>query len=302
PPDDRYGRPGFPRLLLALSDAWKNKRQDVLDNVQQFVRGWKVIDERAVGAAAEPDSELPVEAARFFAENTDPVWGGLGGAPKFPNVTCHDLVLRVYQRTKEPALLATLELTLARMAAGGIYDHLGGGFARYSVDERWAVPHFEKMLYDEGQLAKLYADAFRLTGAAEWRRVACETCDYVLRDMTHPDGAFYASEDADSEGEEGKFYVWTPAQVRAVLAQDAPLFGRAYGVSERGNFEHGTTVLYRATQLDPLEEAKLSGLREKMLAARARRVRPGRDENILASWNALMIQGLCAIYQATGEV
>ena len=301
PPQDKYGRPGFPRLLLSLSEAWKQKREDVLDNVQQFVRGWKAIDERALGTPSEPAAELPVEAARFFAENTDSVWGGLGGAPKFPNVTCHDLMLRVYQRTQEPALLATLELTMARMAAGGIYDHLGGGFARYSVDERWAVPHFEKMLYDEGQLAKLYADAYRLTGAAAWRRVAEETCNYVLRDMTHEGGAFYASEDADSEGEEGKFYVFTPEQVREVLGDDAPLFNRAYGVSERGNFEHGATVLYRAVQLEPLEEAKLAGLCEKMLAARSKRVRPGRDENILASWNALMIGGLCATYQATGE-
>jgi len=301
PPEDRYGRPGFPRLIVALSEAWKNKRQDVLDNAEQFQRGWKSIDERAVGHPQDPPAELPEEAARFFAENTDSVWGGLGGAPKFPNVTCHDLMLRVHQRTQEPGLLAALELTLARMAAGGIYDHLGGGFARYSVDERWAVPHFEKMLYDEGQLAKLYADAYRLTGAAAWRRIAEETCDYVLRDMTHPDGGFFASEDADSEGEEGKFYVFLPAQVREVLGDDAQLFNRAYGVTERGNFEHGTTVLYRAAQLEPLEEAKLAGLREKMLAARNRRVRPGRDENILASWNALMISGLCATYQATGE-
>jgi len=198
-------------------------------------------------------------------------------------------------------LLKSVELTLDRMAAGGIYDHLGGGFARYSVDERWAVPHFEKMLYDNGQLVKLYADAYRLTGNRTWKRVFEESIAYVLRDMTHPDGGFYASEDADSEGEEGKFYVWTPSELKAVLGQtDAAIACRAYGVSERGNFEHGTTVLHRPVELDSLEEAYLAGLRDKLFAAREKRVRPGRDDNVLASWNALMIQGLCAAYQATG--
>jgi uncharacterized protein YyaL (SSP411 family) len=212
-------------------------------------------------------------------------------------------VLRIYHRTREPALLQSLELTLDRMAAGGIYDHLGGGFARYSVDERWAIPHFEKMLYDNGQLVKLYADAYRARGKPVWRRIFEETIAYVLRDMTHPEGGFYASEDADSEGEEGKFYVWTPPEVQAVLGEDAGAFAcRAYGVTERGNFVHGTTVLHRAVELDPLEEARLEGLRVKLFGARTQRVRPGRDENILVSWNALMIQGLCAAYQATGRV
>lgn len=145
-------------------------------------------------------------------------------------------------RTREPALLRSLELTLDHMAAGGIYDHLGGGFARYSVDERWAVPHFEKMLYDNGQMVKLYADAYRLTGNRKWKRIFEETIAYVLRDMTHPEGGFYASEDADSEGEEGKFYVWTPAEAKVVLGDtDGATACRAYGVTERGNFEHGVS-------------------------------------------------------------
>ena len=150
------------------------------------------------------------------------------------------------------------------MAAGGINDHLSGGFSRYSVDERWAVPHFEKMLYDNGQLVRLYADAYRMTGKHSWRSVFEETIAYVLRDMTHQDGGFYASEDADSEGEEGKFYVWTPAQVMAVLGEsDGTVACRAFGVTERGNFENGTTVLYRAVELDAQEEAGLGSLREK---------------------------------------
>ncbi len=301
PPEDRYGRPGFVQVLHGLSEAWKNNRSELRENVEQFLEGYQVLEERVLEGEIPKGADGPAEAARFFAENTDRVHGGLGGAPKFPNPACHDLVLRVYHRTREPALLRSLELTLDRMAAGGIYDHLGGGFARYSVDERWAVPHFEKMLYDNGQLVKLYADAYRVTGKRSWRRVFDETIAYVLRDMTHPDGGFYASEDADSEGEEGKFYVWTPAEVQAVLGEsDGTSACRAYGVTERGNFEHGTTVLYRAVELDVLEEARLEGLSEKLVAARARRVRPGRDENILTSWNALMIEGLCAAYQATG--
>ena len=301
PPEDRYGRPGFVRLLRGLSETWTTKRDELRGNIDQFLKGYQVLDDRLLGGELPVGEDVPAEAARSFAENTDPRHGGLGGAPKFPNPACHDLVLRIYHRTREPVLLESFELTLDRMAAGGIYDHLGGGFARYSVDERWDVPHFEKMLYDNGQLVKLYADAYRLTGNRKWRRVFEESIAYVLRDMTHPEGGFYASEDADSEGEEGKFYAWTPTEVRAVLGDtDGAIACRAYGVTEQGNFEHGATVLHRRVELDPLEEAHLAGLREKLFASREKRVRPGRDDNVLAGWNALMIQGLCAAYQATG--
>jgi len=301
PPREGYGRPGFAQLLLGLSEAWRNNREALRQNVEQFLQGYRVMEALQLQGETPPEQDQPAAAARLLAKNTDRLHGGLGHAPKFPNPACHDLVLRLYQRLGEPDLLSSLELTLEHMAAGGLYDHLGGGFARYCVDERWVVPHFEKMLYDNGQLVKLYADAYRATGNPAWRRVFEETIGYILRDMTHPEGGFYASEDADSEGEEGKFYVWTPAQVQAVLGDsDAALACRAYGVSAAGNFEHGTTVLYRAAALDATEEAQLEGLRAKLLAARARRIRPGRDENILTSWNALMIQGLCAAYQATG--
>ncbi len=303
PPQDRYGRPGFTRLLVSLSAAWKDKRDDLRENTEEFLRGYDELDQRHLQGAAPLDVDVPAAAANFLAEQADPIHGGLRGAPKFPNPACHDLILRVYHRTREPTLLRSLDLTLHRMAAGGIYDHLGGGFARYSVDERWAVPHFEKMLYDNGQLVKLYADAYRLTGKPGWRRVVEETIAYVLRDMVHPDGAFFASEDADSEGEEGTFYVWTPAQLTAALgADDGRFAGWAYGVTEQGNFEHATTVLHRPVELSPEEIARLDGIRERLLAVRARRVRPGRDENILSGWNALMIQGLCAAYQATGTM
>ncbi|RDJ98892.1 thioredoxin domain-containing protein [Paraburkholderia lacunae] len=301
PPDDRYGRPGLVRVLMSLSEAWRHRREELRDTIAQFREGFRQLDQANLDGEATGIGDLPAEAARALARNTDPVHGGLGGAPKFPNPSCYDLMLRVYHRRGEPTLLDAVERTLDHMAAGGIYDQLGGGFARYSVDARWAVPHFEKMLYDNGQLVKLYADAYRLTGKEAWRRVVEETIGYVLRDMTHPGGGFYAGEDADSEGQEGKFYVWTVAGIEAVLGDsDGAMACQAYGVTEHGNFEHGATVLQRAVELDALQAACLAGWRERLLAARGRRVRPARDDNILTGWNGLMIEGLCAAFQATG--
>jgi len=301
PPRDAHGRPAFTRLLHALADAWRNERGQLFEAAQQFAQGYRELDARLVGGDVAPGHDRPAIGARLISQHTDPVHGGLGAAPKFPNPACYDLLLRVYRRTREPVLLKSLELTLDRMAAGGIYDHVGGGFARYSVDDHWAVPHFEKMLYDNGQLVKLYADAYRLTGKPAWRRTFEHTIAYVLRDMTHPEGAFFASEDADSEGEEGKFYVWTPEQVKDVLGpRDAATACRAFGVTERGNFEHGASVMQRALEPDPAPEVDLARWRDMLLTARGRRTRPARDDNVLANWNALMIQGLCAAYQATG--
>jgi uncharacterized protein len=301
PPQDRYGRPGFARLIVALSDAWTNQDRNLLENVDEFRRGFVELDQQIFVDGPVAPMDLPLTAAQALAGHTDPVNGGLNGAPKFPNPSCLDLMLRVYARSREPDLLKPVQLTLDRMGAGGIYDQLGGGFARYSVDERWAVPHFEKMLYDNGQLVKLYADAYRLTGQSSWRRIFEETIEYVLRDLSHPEGGFFASEDADSEGEEGRFYVWTPGQIQAVLGpQDAAFACRALGVTEQGNFEAGRTVLHRTAELDGHEQARLDALRHDLFSERARRVRPSRDENIIASWNGLMIEGLCAAYQATG--
>ncbi len=302
PPEERYGRPGFPDLLLALSEAWKEKSPELQTQIKEFLKGYRVLDEQFIGGEPPLSRDLPLEAAIFFAKNTDPIYGGLSDAPKFPNPSCHDLVLRVYHRTQEPTLLASVVRTLDHMAAGGIYDHLGGGFARYSVDESWSVPHFEKMLYDNGQLIKLYADAYRVTGKLSWRGIFEETITYVMRDLMHPDGGFYSSESADSEGKEGTFYVWTPEQIKAVLnPSDAAFACRAYGVTEQGNFEQ-STVLHLAIDLNAEEKTRLDDLRKQLFLARAQRIRPERDENILTNWNSLMIQGLCAAYQATGEV
>jgi len=302
PPQDRYGRPGFLSLLLGVSAAWQHHRQALSETIQQFLQGYQTLDDKLLQGKIPMEEDLPAKAAQFFANHTDLQYGGLGDAPKFPNPLCYDLVLRVYQRTRESALLSAVELTLDSMAAGGIYDQLGGGFARYSVDQRWAVPHFEKMLYDNGQLVKLYADAYRLTGKPFWRQIFEETIAYVLRDMTHAEGAFYASEDADSEGEEGKFYVWTPAEIRTLLGEtEGDFVCSAYGVTPQGNFEQGNTVLHKAIKLNDAQSLHLEMLKEKLFAAREQRIRPARDETILTSWNALMIQGLCAAYQATGS-
>jgi uncharacterized protein YyaL (SSP411 family) len=301
PPQDRYGRPGFGRLLVALSDAWNRQDGSLLTNVDQLKRGFVELDQMVFARQAAPQSDLPQAAARALANHTDPVYGGLKGAPKFPNPSALDLILRIHARTGEAALLNAVQLTLDRMGHGGIYDQIGGGFARYSVDERWAVPHFEKMLYDNGQLVRLYADAYRLTGKPFLRKIFEESIEYVLRDLSHPQGGFFASEDADSEGEEGRFYVWTPTEVSEVLGPDDGAFAcRVLGITDAGNFEGGRTVPYRAVELEPTEEARFDALRPRLFSQRARRVRPGRDENVITSWNAMMIEGLCAAYQATG--
>jgi uncharacterized protein YyaL (SSP411 family) len=310
PPDDRYGRPSFPRVLEIMSKLWREERDKVLQNSDAILEGLHKIDEHyragATGAAADAsvlDSQRLVAAGRWLAQRADPVHGGFGTQPKFPSSSSHELLARAARLPLgEPARAAFL-LQAKQMARGGIYDHLGGGFARYSVDARWLVPHFEKMLYDNAQLLGVYGEAHAMTGDAEYARVIAETVDWLEREMQHASGALYASQDADSEGEEGKYYVWTPPQVAEVLgAEDAALFARHYGVTERGNFEHGTTVLSRVTEPgDDAEEAELGELRAKLFAARDRRVHPGTDDKVLAGWNALAVAGLVRAWEATGQ-
>jgi uncharacterized protein YyaL (SSP411 family) len=253
-------------------------------------------------AADELVLERIEAAASQLSRSFDATWGGFGGAPKFPHAMDLRLLLRQWRRTGREHFLEMVKTTLARMAAGGIYDHLGGGFARYSVDQRWLVPHFEKMLYDNALLTSAYVEAFQATGDVHYAEVARETLEYILRDMTDPSGGFYSAEDADSEGEEGKFYVWTPAEVRDVLGeQRAETFCRVYDVSEPGNFEgHNIlnlpkTIAQCARILRRDEEelrAELRQSRRLLLAAREKRVRPGRDDKVLVAWNGLMIDAL----------
>jgi len=289
PPENRHGLPAFSLLLQGLHDAYANKRSDIEEQAKNFKAG--LAQYCATGLDAKPSTLVPADiadSARLLTGIIDPVHGGFGKrGPKFPNPMNLALMLRGYRRSGEQPMLDAALMTLEKMARGGIYDQLGGGFSRYSVDERWAVPHFEKMLYDNAQLLHLYSEAQQLQPRPLWKKVVLETVEYLQREMVSPDGAFYAAQDADSEGEEGKFFAWTPKQLEEVLGfEDAKKAAAHFGVEEGGNFEHGTTVLGMAT------EGELPDLRKKLFDARAQRVPPGRDDKVLLGWNGLMLRGL----------
>ena len=303
PPRARYGRPGFRELVLGIAHAWKEDRARVLEVAEQWTDMLQRV-ERGLAApgpeAVPPGPEALSSAAEALLRSMDPLHGGFGEAPKFPSTEALEVLLRAGGHAADRAVF-----TLRAMAGGGIYDHLGGGFHRYSVDEAWAVPHFEKMLYDNALLAPLYLWGYQLTGDADLARVARQTLDYLLRDMRGPDGAFFSTEDADSLGpdghsQEGAFYTWTPAEVsEAVGAKAAPLACRHFGVTEEGNFEGGRTVLH--LQAMSVEPEQMEPIRAAMLAFRNRRPRPGRDEKILAGWNGLAIAALAKAARILGE-
>jgi uncharacterized protein len=303
----RFGKPTFQQLLMAMADAFHKRKQDAVDNAMALVDGLERVDEHyrrgaISGDAGKLAASLLIAGAKQLAERCDPKHGGLGGAPKFPSSSSHDLLARAGRLPfGGPAKTAFLDWARG-MADGGICDHLGGGFARYSVDEKWLVPHFEKMLYDQAQLLGIYATASQL-GYARARDVIVETVGFLERELSDRAGGLWSSLDADSEGEEGKFYVWTPAQLREVLgATGAMVFAHAYGVTDGGNFEHQTSVLSRITpRASAGEEAQLDEYRAKLLAARASRVRPGTDDKVLAAWNGLAITGLVAAWRATAH-
>jgi len=297
PPADKYGRPGFPTLLTRVAELWRTDRESLLlqagSLLEQVQQRAQAALPRAVGQSALDGAFDQLRLA------FDPTHGGFGAAPKFPPSMALELLLRHHRRTGNDLALMMVKRTLDGMAAGGMRDHVGGGFARYSVDERWLVPHFEKMLYDNALLARVYAEAFAVTGDSNYERVVRETLDYVLREMTCPDGMFYSATDADSEGVEGKFFVWTPQQVQDVLAPaDARAFCAYYDVTAPGNWE-GVSVVNTpsalaevAADLDLSEEALegvLAEARAKLYAARQERVPPLLDDKILTSWNGLMI-------------
>jgi uncharacterized protein YyaL (SSP411 family) len=310
PREPRYGRPSFPQLLVAMADAYRARRADAEDNALALVDGLGRIDAhyRRGAHGADPaglTASLLITAGRQLAERCDGKHGGLGSAPKFPSSSSHDLLARASRLPFGQAAREAFDGWARGMAEGGIYDHLGGGFARYAVDAKWLVPHFEKMLYDQAQLLGIYAAAAAMDGplAPRAREIVVETVAFLARELSDPGGGLWSSLDADSEGEEGKFYVWTPAQLREALGPSgALLFAHAYGVTEGGNFEHGASVLSRVTpRTSPAEEEHLAELRGKLLAARSRRVRPGTDDKVLAGWNGLAISGLCAAWRATGH-
>ncbi len=310
PPTPRYGMPSFKQVLLAIAEAWRTRRPDLLEQGQKLAE--YIARSGQLQPQDEPLSTEILEAAvQRLHLDFDERHGGFGDRPKFPQPMVLDFLLTQYARVDDLDALFMVEFTLEQMAAGGIYDHLGGGFHRYSVDEHWLVPHFEKMLYDNAQLLRTYLHAWQITGRETFRRVVEETTDYVLREMTGPEGGFYSTQDADSEGEEGKFYVWTPDQIQAVLGpEDARLFNRIYGVTRTGNFE-GRNILHRARSpeevaqeegLDPdALTSRLAEMRRRLFQAREQRIKPERDEKILAEWNGLMIHALAEVGTVLGR-
>jgi uncharacterized protein YyaL (SSP411 family) len=303
PPTSRGGMPGFDQVLNAIGDAWSNRRDMVTTQASQLTEHL-----RGQMLAKVPDRDrLPAAdvlelARRRLAESFDEHFGGFGSAPKFPHAVDLQVLLRIANRQQDLEALRIVRVTLDRMAAGGIYDHLGGGFARYSVDERWLVPHFEKMLYDNALLATTYLEAYQVTGEAHYAHVAGEVLDYALRDLRDEAGGFHSTEDADSEGEEGKFYVWSRDEILATLGPElGDRFCRVYGVTQAGNFE-GHNILHLARPLAQTAhtlgcavaqlDVEMAAAREQLLARRNLRVRPGKDDKVLVSWNALLIQAL----------
>jgi uncharacterized protein YyaL (SSP411 family) len=300
PPADRYGMPGFPKVLQAVWEAYHARRGEVEAQATELTGA--IADVSAVQVSGGPkgplEGVLPTATAKLVARFDD-AHGGFGGRPKFPNTMSLDVLLRGGE-------VARVRKALDAMRAGGIWDHLGGGFHRYSTDERWLVPHFEKMLYDNALLLRLYVDGWRATGDERYAATARGIAEYVLREMRSPEGGFYSTQDADSEGEEGRFFVWTPRQVDEACAGDdeaARAAKRVWGIADGGNFEEsGATVLSQVSApADAREEQALERARKAMWLARETRPKPMRDEKVLASWNGLMIGALADASGALGD-
>lgn len=324
PPEDRYGRPGFPKVLQALTHAYNEERDSVEENalkLTEWIAGSEPVVPRADLPKLEkklPDATDLKSLAELLLERIDWENGGFGDAPKFPNPMLLSFLWRYGSGRDHERARSAVILTLRKIASGGIYDQLGGGFHRYSVDPKWLVPHFEKMLYDNALLLRLYSEV--ILSGGEWLSLEDErlfvgvlkgTKDYLFREMKAPNGSFYSAQDADSEGVEGKFFVWTKAELaRLLTTEELALFTQFYGVTDEGNFEHGNTILTLALPLAPHSvgsemnealgdlttatefEKKLSVIRQKVLTHRSKRVPPGLDNKVLASWNGLMISGL----------
>ena len=290
PPDDRHGMPSFQRVLQSIAQAWEERREDVLASGAEITRRLSERGPGMTGGDVPSTTDLD-NAVRALALQYDAKRGGFGGAPKFPPSMCLEFLLRHHARTRDRRALDMVEGTCEAMARGGMYDQLGGGFARYSVDADWVVPHFEKMLYDNALLLRVYTHLWRTTGSDLARRVANETADFLLRDLRTPEGGFSSALDADSEGVEGKYYVWTPKELVEVLGpEDGAWATGVWNVTDRGTFEHGSSVLQRLAEPDDLE--RYERVRAALHAARAERVPPGLDDKVVAAWNGLAIAGL----------
>ncbi len=299
PPDDRYGRPSFPRVLTALATAWRDRRDELIKSAGDITDHLQECGQLPTSENDVDPENLIRNAVQSLSRNFDNTHGGFGEAPKFPHALELRLLLRAFARFGDDGALAMVTRTLGKMARGGMYDQLGGGFHRYSVDAQWLVPHFEKMLYDNALLSVTYLEAYQATANPFYRQIVVEILEYVQREMTCPGGAFYSTQDADSEGEEGRFFVWSLAEIQAVLGpDDAEFAAQVWGVTTEGNFE-GHNILCRSKSDEqdakllkmPLDsfQLRLNNVKQKLLAVRSQRVWPGRDEKILTSWNGLMI-------------
>ena len=311
PPDDRYGRPGFANVLQAVAAAYRDRRGDVSKQADEIVEHLT-----QMSSVSDHGHDLTTDlldgAFRHYRSTFDSQYGGFGNAPKFPPSMGLPFLLRYWLRTENPNALEMAELTLEKMARGGMYDQLGGGFHRYSTDAVWLVPHFEKMLYDNAQLVVAYLEAYQATKKPLYREIAKETLDYVLREMYDAEkGGFYSAQDADSEGVEGKFFVWSLDEVDRILGREnAEIFCEYYDITESGNFE-GENILHVQTPLDIFakklrrDEAELEAIllkeKQKLFEVREGRIKPGLDDKILTSWNGIMIRGMAVGYQLLND-
>ncbi len=327
PPDDRYGKPGFVSILLNIAKRWEAEETKIRGVSKNLAEALRAHGQAKSGKGASLDAGILGQASREMAQRFDGIHGGFGTAPKFPSSHMLSFLLAYGNRSRDERALEMTEKTLAAMARGGIYDALGGGFHRYSTDERWHVPHFEKMLYDQALLARTYTEAFQATGNPVYEKTAREVLEYVLRDLTHPDGGFYSAEDADSASDpslpqaktEGAFYVWDAGEIKNLLdAGEADIFSLVYGVKEEGNVEHDPfgefvkkNVLFQALPLEqaamqleislPEARKRLDSARNKLFKARSLRPRPHLDDKVLSDWNGLMISAFALAARVFSE-
>ena len=300
PPTSRHNLPSFTEVCRAMAHVWQEQREDVLKQAGELTAALGRASQLTPAGGPLPGPEAIAAARNALLSRFDHAWGGFGAAPKFPQPDQLELLLRAYLRDQEPDTLAMVTVTLDAMATGGIYDHLGGGFSRYSTDREWLVPHFEKMLTDQALLVAVYLHAWQLTGEDRFLQVLTETVDYVRRDLRHSDGGFFSSEDADSEGVEGKFYVWTKAEIEELLGDAAAEAIAWWGVTETGNFE-GANILRRPVRGDLARTPTVEAARRTLFEAREKRVRPGLDDKVLTEWNGLFIASLAEAAAATGR-
>jgi len=311
PPESKFGRPGFMQVLTQIQKAWSERRDQLVESSSEMHKRLADITERETPGKEVLTAEVVRKAASALKENYDKKYGGWGTAPKFPAPSQPSFLLSYGVKHKDDEAVQMVLHTCERMASGGIYDQLGGGFSRYSVDRIWLVPHFEKMLYDNAQLLSLNLDCFLASGEEGYADVARDIIRYVLRDMTHPEGGFYSAEDADSEGKEGKFYCWTLSEMKEVLTlEELKVATRVFGVTEKGNFEdhsdpnplpNQNVLSIVSTNVSPAEEPLLKSAKEKMLQARSKRVRPHLDDKVLASWNGLMLGAIARAHAVLGD-